>query len=215
MWPFKKKAEPEKNKNESASLRWLPVCAENPFDHPILDIRSITLNMVSTTKDPSVAENFSKSRQSQGREFIGKNPTEATSFDREFSYLHNGEELDGVVFKSPTMEVKWDIYAYGEWFYFVRSWTSDLIYKARYENTGAALVIREIVSEKQATEEDAQNVHSIMLTHALGRVWPFHIPSHLRELEPRNIALNIFSQFGSKATIITNANIFDIQLLSE
>lgn len=215
MWPFKKKNKSDSNQPEQNNLTWMPVGSGNPFNEPIMDIRSVTLTMVSTTKDPAIAENYTQSRQSIGKEFINQSPVSPKTYETNFSYSHNGAELDGVVFKSPAMEIKWDIYAYGEWFYFVRSWTSDLIFKAKYENTGDALIFREIVAGDSATEEDAQTVHSIMLTHALGRMWPFHIPIHMREILVEDLALAMFSQHGSKATIITHANIFDINLVGQ
>ena len=215
MWPFKKKNKLDHNQPKQSNLNWIPVGSGNPFNEPIMDIRSITLTMVSTTKDPAVAENYTQSRQSIGKEFINQSPASPKSYKTEFSYPHNGTELEGVVFKSPTMEIKWDIYAYEEWFYFVRSWTSDLIFKAKYENTGDALIFREIVASDSAIEEDAQTVHSIMLTHALGRVWPFHVPIHMREMPAKNLALAMFSQYGSKATVITHANVFDIKLIDQ
>jgi hypothetical protein len=214
MWPFKKKDKP-KEINPSVDQEWMPVGEGNPFDAPIMDIRSVALSMVSTTSDPKVAENFGATRSCDGSRYINQEPTDAKSYLTEFSYPHNGEKLEGIVFKSPVMEVKWDIYAYGDWFYFVRSWTSDLVYKARYENTGKALVFREVIASKVSSELEAQNIHSIILTHVLGRVWPYHVPERLRDMSFNSLSLMMFSQFGSKATILTTGNVFNINLVSQ
>lgn len=210
MWPFKKKPQER--------FKWIDVGAENPFTAPIMDIRELTLNNLSMTKDPAIAKNFAASRSDDGQQYIGTTPTDPISVRTEITYPHNGEKLDGIVFKAPAMEVKWDIYAYGEWFYFVRSWTSDLIYKVRYENTGEEMVLTEILASDPAGIDDdqiaAQNVHSIMQTHALGRVWPFHVPPPMHKSGSEEIALFLFSQFGSKATIATRENTLEIALRS-
>jgi len=226
MWPFKRNSKPSKKesvtkepslveRDQHDDLSWLSVGAGNPFDGPIMDIRSVSLNMVSTTSDPKVAENYTASRNCDGRKYIDANPENVKSYRTEFSYPHNGEELDGIVFKSPAMEIKWDIYAYGEWFYFVRSWTSDLVYKVRYENAGHALIFKEVLANEIASEIEAQNIHSIMLTHVLGRVWPYYVPGHLQDMSNKKLALHMFSQFGSKATILTTDNVFKIGLANK
>ena len=211
MWPF--------NKNDSQKspvekqFSWIPVGEGNPFDAPLMDIRDFALSMTSTTSDQAVAENYSKSRGSNGEEFIGTEPDHSIGIQCDIKYPHNGEKLEGVVFKSPQMEVKWDIYAYDEWFYFVRSWTSDLIYKVRYQNSDGALKLNKIFTPKELAPEAEQVVHSIMLTHALGRVWPFHVPAHIDPREGKKIAMDMFSNFGSKATLVTSGNTTKIQLV--
>ena len=136
MWPFGRKREER--------FPWIDVGKDNPFSAPVSDIHGFTQTMISTTQDQSVAENFSVSRSDDGQQYIGKAPADAFSIPTDITYPHNGDELDGIIYKAPEMEVKWDIYAYGGWFYFVRSWTSDLIYKVRFENTGTTLNLKEI-----------------------------------------------------------------------
>lgn len=215
MWPFKK----GRNEKESSILKWYPNGESNPFTAPILDIRDFTLNMVSTTKDPSIAEAYVANRSDDGIQFIGQNPKNFSSFQCDLSYFHNGAELEGIVFKSSQMEVKWDIYAYENYFYFVRSWTADLVYKARYENNGDELRICEVLTNSVSSHDKEkiaeQNVHSIMQTHVLGRVWPYYIPAEMKDSNKQQIAVYMFSQFGSKATIATKDNVLNIKLKSD
>jgi hypothetical protein len=214
MWPFGKNKKTQKNDDQNGQFVWLPVGAGNPFDAPIMDIRARTLNVVAATGDKSVAENFVRSRKSNGSEFTGKSPDSPVSVKTEITYPHNGARPEGIVFKSPAMEVKWDIYAYGECFYFVRSWTSDLIYKVKFRNTGSSLVLTEITAKDEATDETAQDIHSMMLTHALGRVWPYHLPNRLQTLDGKGIAVYMFTHYGSKATSVTKENVMTIQLIN-
>ena len=215
MWPFNKKKKKHLISPSEEQFQWIPVGEGNPFDAPLMDIRDFTLSAASTTSDQSIAENYSRSRQSKGEEFIGAVPECSISIPCDINYPHNGEELAGVVFKSPRMEVKWDIYAYGEWFYFVRSWTSDLIYKVRYQNVNNALSLKEIYTTEELSSEAEQVVHSLMLTHALGRVWPFNVPKHIDPTEGKSIAIYMFSNFGSKATLVTSGDTTKIQLVTK
>jgi hypothetical protein len=222
---FKKKKATKNIKKDEAehtdvggfkSPTWYPIGEGNPFDESILDIRCVTLNLVSTTKDQSIAENFNISRSDDGKQYIDQDIPDGKSFTSNIRYPHNGEELEGVVFKAESMDVKWDIYAYGEWFYFVRSWTSDLVYKVHYQNTGSELVLDSIVTSLEAEDNSTvheQNIHSLMLTHVFGRVWPYNIPKGFESDSEQAIALYLFSQFGCKATIATSANTLEIKNL--
>jgi hypothetical protein len=210
MWSFKDK---NKSNQKDDGIKWYPVGIDNPFDAPIIDIRSFTLNMIANTKDKNVAENYTLSRESDGSEFIGKEPNDPITYPINISYPHNGEILEGVIFKSNAMEVKWDIYAYEDYFYFVRSWSSKLIFKSKYINAGNKLQLNEIVAPKSFSEKESENIHSIMLTHVFGRVWPYYIPDDVHEADNNDIALAMFSQFGSKATIATKQSVLKIKLI--
>lgn len=217
MWPFRKKRRKSTAKEGPV---WHEVGDSNPFDAPILDVRPVTLHMISTTKDPAIAENYTASRTDDGQRFIGSSPDNALSLRTNLRYPHNGSELHGVVFKSPRMEVKWDIYAYDGWFYFVRSWTSELIQKVSFSTSQDLLVLEEIevdaaFGEVEGEQIAEQNTHSMLLTHALGRVWPYYIPNAMAAEDDDRIALYLFAQFGSMATIATRRNVLEIQLAQD
>lgn len=204
--------------NSVDTPKWYQVGDGNPFDEKILDIRCVTLNIVATTGDKSIAENYTASRSDNGEKYKAYEIAEGQQFPSAIRYPHNGDELDGVVIKSQSMDEKWDIYAYGNWFYFVRSWTSELVYKVHYENTGTELLLDYIVTALEEGETERlheQNVHSIMLTHVLGQVWPFTIPKEMANTTEREIAHYMFSQFGCKATIATPGNILNLKLVEK
>ncbi len=192
---------------------WHELGEGNPFDHPILDIRSVTLNLVATTTEKWIAENYVASRSDDGKQYIDQHIPGSKKIDSNLRYPHNGEQLEGIVSKAESMDEKWDIYAYGDWFYFVRSWTSELVYKAHYQNTGSELVLDYIMSSDESNASlQEQNIHSIILTYVLGRVWPYHIPEHMQNEGGKAIAMYLFSMFGSKATLATSANVLNIKL---
>ena len=220
----KPKKTPPKSESEHTDSKgtespvWCDVGEGSPFNESILDIRCITLNLVATTREKSIAENYTNSRSDDGRKYIDQEIPNSTAYNSNIRYPHNGDELEGIVSKAESMDVKWDIYAFGEWFYFVRSWTSDLIYKVHYQNTGNELVLDSIHTSLEvdvASNLHEQNINSIMLTHVLGIVWPYPIPKSLNSDSEKDIALYLFSQFGCKATIATHADTLSMKLISE
>ncbi|MBX9586994.1 MAG: hypothetical protein K2X50_07020 [Gammaproteobacteria bacterium] len=216
MWPFNPKQSNESKDATSDPYIWIPVGDNNPFNAPIMDIRAFTQNMISTTKDRSIALKYTQSRGSNGLEFVGKMPQNPMDIHTRFTIPHNGDKLEGIVYKSPVMEVKWDIYAYDNWFYFVRSWTSELIYRVQFINTGPTLeFIKIIVAQGKVPEYISQDIYSIILTHALNRVWPYHLPQKLHSVTGDNIAIFMYALFGSKATLVTKENVMKIQLLDD
>lgn len=219
---WKKKSKSNANKDESEYIQnsgfenpvWYDVSEGNPFNSRVLDIRSVTLNIVATTKEKWIAKNFIESRSDIGEQYIDKEVEGGKRFQINMCFPHNGDELEGIVYKSESMDEKWDIYAYGEWFYFVRSWTSELVYKVHYSNTGSELKFDYLfTNDVDSPELHDQNLYSIFLTYVFGRVWPYVIPEHIRSESEVKIALYLFSKFGCKATIATYENVFDLQLV--
>ena len=201
-------------------LKWYEIGGDNPYNAEIFDIRGLTLNFVATTDNQSVADNFVASRSSDGSQFQSIEIENAKEYAADIVYPHNGIQLHGAIYKADSMEVKWDIYAYDDWLYFVRSWTSELIYKVHFTNNLDSLVIDKVITaniEKIATTPDekatlaAQNIHSMLQTHLMDGVWPYKIPEMMKGIPDKSIALHMFAQFGNKATIATFANVLDIE----
>lgn len=197
---------------------WYDIGEENPFNVPVLDIGRVTLNVVATTQEEWISENYLNSRSDDGRQYIGQEIPGGTQIAANIRYPHNGEKLEGILSKAESMDVKWDIYAYGEWFYFVRSWTSELVYKVHYENTGSELVLDCIVTKPDidaCSNIDEQNIHSIILTHVFGRLWPYAIPEKIASGGTKEIAVYLFSYAGCKAVIAAHENVLTIQRLDK
>jgi len=217
-----KKQQEEKKEQEHVSdngfdtPKWYEIGEDNPFDQPILDIRSVTLNIVATTKEKAIAENYNSSRSDDGKRYIGTKIPNGKLYKSNLRYPHNGDELKGIVYKADSMDVKWDIYVYDDWFYFTRSWTSELIYKVHYANLGDALFFDEIETAQDSDGIEnlhEQNINSLLLTHVMGRVWPFVISKSFEKVGEKEIALNLFSRFGNKATIATHADTLTMKLI--
>ncbi len=122
-------------------------------------------------------------------------------------YPHNGAALRGIVFKAKEMECKWDIYIYDDIFYFTRSWTGNLLFKAAAKINADSIEITTI--EYPAAEDQdlsISNVHFLIMSHALGRVFPHMVPPISSN---EDIALYSFSTFGNRACYATFDTIID------
>jgi hypothetical protein len=201
-------------------LQWYKAGGENPYGVDILDIRGLTLKMVATSHNKAVIDTFNESRSSDGIEYKTAVIKNAQEYTANIIYPRKGLRLSGPVFKADSMEVKWDIYAYDDWFYFVKSWTSELIYKAHFSKkidsfkidkvvTGSVDKMAKTVEEKETFA--AQNIHSMLQTHLMDGIWPYKIPEMMRGIPEEHIAAHMFAQFGSKATIATYGNVLDIK----
>lgn len=208
---FKKKMK----KKEEYSFQWIEIGKDNPFNKRILDVRSLTWNVVATTKDKSVAESYNHLRNSNGQEYIGIDIENGDTIDTILEYSHNGEALEGIVFKSDSMDCKWDIYIYNNIFYFTRSWLGELVYKAHAEVLADRIVIHKIEFPQEIAPELAKSdIHFLLKTHAMGQVLPHQVPNYFDS--DMDIALYSFRQFGNKGCYACFEDITDtVVTLSE
>lgn len=171
---------------------------ENPFNKRVLDVRSLTQTVVAATSDQFVAASFSANRKSDGKEFRSEEIQKRASTEANLIYPHNGEPLEGIIFQAPEMEVKWDIYIYDNCFFFARSWTGELVYKAHADILSDKIIIKSIDFDNKTDAVYAVNsVHFLMKTHAFGQVFPHYVTDTVND--EKTIALMSFSQFGNKA----------------
>jgi hypothetical protein len=176
-----------------------------------LDVRSLTWNVTSATSDPKVAESYSAQRQSDGREFRNATIADAVTIPCRLVIPHNGEPLEGIVFKSRSMEVKWDIYIYDFEFLFVRSWTGELQYRAAAQVGPDQITIHSIETSVSNQEFARQAVYFLLATHPLGRVLPHTIDSCVPP-DPQTIALLSFSMYGNIGCYATYEDITTIPI---
>jgi hypothetical protein len=104
--------------------------------------------------------------------------------------------LEGIVFKAPSMDVKWDIYVYDSVFLFARSWTGDLCYRAFATVGSSEIHITGIECSRSDAKIAASHVYFLIGTHAMGRVLPHRLPEGTPE-DPMTMATLSFSLFGN------------------
>ena len=177
----------------------------------VLDVRSLTNNIIATTTDPRIAESYLRLRQNDGKNLKNAAITEPCTVHCSLKFPHNGTQLEGIVSKADSMDVKWDIYIYDGIFYFARSWTGELMFKAPAKVARDAINIFEI--ECRRSDEDLAPSHVFFLlgSHAMGRVLPHRVPLP-SDAGPMQIATTSFSLFGNKANYAAFDDITQISL---
>ncbi len=200
---------PQPPQTTEYTFRWYEPGAENPFGIRVLDVRSLTWAVTATTSDQRIAESYMTQRRTNGREFVNAPVEDAASVTCHLTFPHNGEPLEGIVFKADCMEIKWDIYFYDSVFLFVRSWTGQLQYRAAAEISQDKITIRSIEASRSVLDTAPQAVKFLLATHAMGQVLPHTIPADTPN-DPRTIALTSFRMFGKLACYATYADITTI-----
>jgi len=113
------------------------------------------------------------------------------------------------------MEDKWDIYAWNDIIYFVRSWSSAVNYKAFITNNNDSFTVNKIQFASLSLTDDESsiainNVHFLISTLLLNKVLPHKVPQFLSKNE--EIAQYSFSAFGRNCWYATYDDITDTEV---
>ncbi len=207
---FRKKAKAAPVTDEE--FRWYDPGPENPFGLRFLDCRPLTQTVSSWTKDPQIAERYDQLRHSDGKDLINAVIPDAVRCPAALVFPHDGTARDGGVFKSPEMEVKWDVYLYDSVFLFARSWTGELQFRAFAEIEESEIRITSVECQAVDRELAASHVFFILATHVLKRVIPHQLPAGPIPLSDKNIAVRSFGLFGRYAWYATQEEITGLPL---
>jgi hypothetical protein len=185
-----------------AQLVWLEA-DQTPFGIRVLDCRPFSTSMISTTKDPAIADRFTRLRTATGEEHRGKTPDNALTVACDLRYPFGGEPPNGRMFAAQQMEDKWDSYLYDGHLYFSRSWTGDLIYRAAITfKNGEAIVSQVDANRAKVMDEPTLAVRSadyLVKTH-LYRIEAPHPFGPDFPNDQRSLALYSFSEYGRWAS---------------
>jgi hypothetical protein len=175
----------------------------SPFGTDVFDCRGFALTQFSSTGDPEIAERFMQRRENTGSEYVNKLPGHSLRVEVSLEIELGSYVLkEGPLFKAEQMEDKWDIFHFGEFFYFTRSWTGDLIHVAHARERGGKLLVDDIVTtadqyDKRDGTFFVREVLFLLLNHVLGRPSPHPVPSY-RAKDDESILLFSFSEFGRR-----------------
>lgn len=179
-------------------LQWLEA-DQNPFRLRVLDCRPFSTTMISTTSDPTIAARFSQLRTASGEEYRGRQPEDAVAVPCRLSYPFRGDAQDGALFTAQQMEDKWDIYLFDGYLYFARSWTGDLVFRARIRcQAGEAVITTIEASRARALQDPALAVRMVdflVKTHLYHTEAPHPLPRDFPQ-NNQSIALYSFSEYG-------------------
>jgi len=176
---------------------------ENIFSMKFLDIRSFTQNMVTTATDPKIAETFVTLAKSNGEQYKNRLPENHSTITCNLIYPCRGADT-GSIYTAPAMEVKWHIFYHDDFFFFVRSWTGELIHRAQVSFENNFLVIRSIDSTRNELrfnddELIIREVDFLLKSHLFKIHIPHPVSKKMIKEEPLRIAISSFSLYGSKA----------------
>jgi hypothetical protein len=180
------------------AFTWHEPGAGNPFGIRVLDCRPMTWSLVSSTRDPAIAARYLKLRASDGKDLVGAPIADAVTVPASLRFPHNGQPLEGIVFKADGMEVKWDVYIYDSVFLFARSWTGELGFRARASVGATEIHVTEIECPAHDRELAPQHVYFLIGSHAMRSVLPHRVPCQATD-DPMTIATASFSLFGRLA----------------
>jgi len=200
-----KSGEPPVSPHGSTHLAWIEA-EQSPYPMRVLDCRSVCRSMVSTTKDQSVAMRFAELRQSTGERHRGKAPANVMVLECDLRYPHQGEARDGPLFVAEVMEDKWDIFLLDGHLYFARSWTGDLVFRAKVAFEGEEVVISRVEANSKTIAGDGalavRQVDFLVKSHLFMREVPHPLPAGFPD-NPEQIALYSFAQYGRWGSFAT------------
>lgn len=196
------KNKPGETKVSEEELPWIDA-TENPWNLRLLDLRSISQTMISTSQDPKMASNAISYRSEDGTIFWSQMPDKDRSIPSNLVFPVDGKLAPGVLFIPERMEHKWAIYFDGEFLIFVRSWLRQVFVVAKTRQENNQLIVENILGEFSPGETEAFTnayLNFLLISHAIGEIVPAPLP---KELEPdtKNAALWAFSNYGNMADI--------------
>ncbi len=191
--------------NRPTDVRWLDA-ANNPWGVPVLDVRPVALNMISTTSDRRCAENAMSFRQDDGTTFIGIEPEGKRTIAAGVSFPIDRRLADGALFTPTEMEHKWAIYFHRGQMIFIRSWLRQVEVVAQTQARGDSIDVTTLRGTFVADDEDSsftiRVLDFLLRTHALDLVYPAPLLPGM-QADPRKAAMWCFSQFGNRAHFAT------------
>ncbi len=190
---------------EPPAVRWLGP-DENPWRVPVLDVRPVTLGMLSTSEHQQCAVNAMSFAQDDGTGFIGAEPPVARQSAVELKFRIDRTLADGALFVPTEMEHKWALYFHGGKIICIRSWTRQVVAVADTRITANLLEITAIrgalVADDGEPQFAARVLDFLIQSHALDVLYPAPLPAGI-ESDPSLAAFWCMSCFGNRAHFAT------------
>lgn len=182
------------------------VAADNPWGVDVVDIRSFTQSMLSTSKDENCAVNALSFGLDDGLGFVGQAPQSVRSMMSSLAYRIDARLDDGILFTPRKMEEKWAIFFHQQKIICVRSWTRRVNLIAHTEQENGTLYIKRIeggFGEGEADDDHTERMFDFLIrSHILAEPYPTPLPQELND-DPMTAALWCFSAFGDRAICST------------
>ena len=188
-------------------ISWIDA-TDTPWGVPVLDVRAVTQNMISTSSDPECAANALSFGRDDGSALEDSGPLVERMIGAMVPFRVEGPLPDGALFRPREMEHKWAIFHRRGRILFVRSWTRKLHVIAELTQGEGCVQVSRI--RGVFTDEDESPLFTTMVvdfllrSHGLGMVYPAPLPEGM-EASPQQAALWCFHMFGNRALCATQA----------
>ena len=193
------------NDPQIPNLKWIEA-ADNLWGVRVLDVRPVTLTMLSTSSDPQCAANAVSFGQEDGSTFIGEAPPAHRIVETSLRFPIDRILADGVLFAPSEMEHKWALFYHRGEIICVRSWLRKVRAVARVEQRQDHVEITQVRGTFEADEEEPEFTIRILdylvRSHALDTAYPAPLPAGM-ESDPQAAAMWCMSMFGNRALIAT------------
>jgi len=186
-------------------IPWIEA-ADNPWGVRVLDVRPVTLTMLSASADPQCASNAVSFGQDDGTSFIGEEPPATRVAEASLTFPVDRMLADGVLFVPREMEHKWALFYHRGEVICVRSWLRKVQVVARVEQREDQVEITQVRGTFGAEDEErdftTRILDYLLRSHALDTVYPAPLPTGM-ESDPQAAAMWCMSMFGNRALIAT------------
>lgn len=184
--------------------------ADNPWGVPVLDVRPVTLGMLSTSRDQQCAVNALSFQQDDGTGFVGVEPPVKRTASVALRFRVDRVLADGALFLPREMEHKWALYFHRGQIFCIRSWLRQVQAVAQVQVEGDVAEVTAIQGVFAAEDEEpaftARVLDYLLRSHALGLVYPAPLPPGM-EADPPAAALWCMSCFGNQVQFATASSL--------
>jgi hypothetical protein len=193
------------NAPKNPDVSWIEG-ADNPWGVRVLDVRRVTLSMLSFSADPQFASNAVSFGQDDGRSFIGEEPPARRIAQASLRFPIDGTLADGVLFVPREMEHKWALFYHRGEVICVRSWLRKVQVVAHVEQDRDHVEISQVRGTFGVEDEEPQFtirvLDYLLRSHALETVYPVPLPTGM-ETAPESAAMWCMNMFGNRAWFAT------------
>lgn len=190
---------------EAPDIPWVDA-ADNPWGVRVLDVRPVTLTMLSASRDSTCAANAVSFGQDDGMGFIGEEPPVNRRIEASLRFATDRVLADGVLFVPREMEHKWALFYHRGSILCVRSWLRQVQAIGRVKVDENTIEITEIhgafVSEDEPPAFTRRVLDYLLRSHALDMVYPAPLLPGT-EKDPAAAAMWCMSMFGNRALFAT------------
>ena len=205
---FRKKDTPIQEENP---LPWIAP-EDNPWQIKLLDLRPVADTMLSTSKDPQMAQNAVSYGSEDGIVFLGQPPLIPVDISANLTFPVDERLYPGVLFTPEVMEHKWAIYFHDDKLIFVRSWTRQVHVIAHTRQENGVLIVERITGSfnEEKPAHTLSIVQFLMTGYVRNQIVPAPLPEDMKD-STRAAAMWSFSMFGKVAKI----GVFDEQFRAQ